>query len=149
MVPADLRKLRAHLWGYDPRRLVSRKTDPLQSHFLLGRCISVGIRIRALFDLAWCLSVGLFVSWVLPVLCCVFAYCVRLPNLGPGNTIKWMFDFSQFQYNVLGLITLEYAPFWLLSGLIFEQILLRHLDRLQWAQWDTQRRRESLYININ
>ncbi|XP_011406571.1 PREDICTED: transmembrane protein 229B-like [Amphimedon queenslandica] len=32
-------------------------------------------------------------------------------------------DYSEFRFNVYGLITLEYAPFWGIAGLVFEYIM--------------------------
>ncbi len=32
-------------------------------------------------------------------------------------------DYSSFSYNFMGIITLEYAPFWLFGGLYFELIM--------------------------
>ncbi len=34
-------------------------------------------------------------------------------------------DYSQFSYNFLGIITLEYAPLWLAAGLYFELLMSR------------------------
>ena len=32
-------------------------------------------------------------------------------------------DYSEFQFNVMGLITMEYAPVWLLAGVYFEYLM--------------------------
>lgn len=37
------------------------------------------------------------------------------------NACPW--NYTEFGYDVLGLITLEYAPFWLLAGAYFEYIM--------------------------
>ncbi|XP_064402568.1 transmembrane protein 229B-like [Halichondria panicea] len=39
-------------------------------------------------------------------------------------------DYTSFSYNFMGIITLEYAPLWLLGGLYFE-FLMRALSRLE------------------
>ena len=35
-------------------------------------------------------------------------------------------DYSQSPFNINGIIRLDYAPFWLLAGLIFERILTKN-----------------------
>ena len=41
--------------------------------------------------------------------------------LGYWGACPW--DYSQFTYNLYGVITMEYAPFWALAGLYFEMIM--------------------------
>lgn len=46
-------------------------------------------------------------------------------------------DYSQFTYNIYGWITLEYAPFWALAGLVYEYImhLMESVEELpQWKK---------------
>ena len=48
------------------------------------------------------------------------------------NACPW--DYSQFDYDVMGLITLEYAPFWLMGGAFFEFLMscMTSLDQKAW-----------------
>lgn len=46
------------------------------------------------------------------------------------NACPW--DYSEFRYNFLGLITLEYAPLWYIGVLVQEQLLSKNMLRLQW-----------------
>ncbi|CAG7826444.1 unnamed protein product [Allacma fusca] len=47
------------------------------------------------------------------------------------NACPW--DYSEFSYNIGGVITLEYAPLWLMGALISERILIGRLEQLHWA----------------
>lgn len=51
-------------------------------------------------------------------------------------------DYSQFSYNFLGIITLEYAPLWLAAGLYFE-LLMSRLAILEMMPIWKQRRKQS------
>ncbi|CAL8097479.1 unnamed protein product [Orchesella dallaii] len=42
-------------------------------------------------------------------------------------------DYMEFRYNFGGLITLEYAPFWLLAGIMTERIIMGRLEQLRWV----------------
>ncbi len=44
------------------------------------------------------------------------------------NVCPW--DYSEFEYNFMGLITLEYAPFWFAAGL-YVDVLLGMLNSLE------------------
>lgn len=43
-------------------------------------------------------------------------------------------DYSHFDYDVMGLITMEYAPFWLMGGVYFEFLMscMAQLERKAW-----------------
>ena len=43
-------------------------------------------------------------------------------------------DYSQFDYDVMGLITMEYAPLWLMGGVYFEFLMscMTEVDRKSW-----------------
>ena len=41
--------------------------------------------------------------------------------------------YREFSYNIGGVITLEYAPFWLMGALISERILIGRLEQLHWV----------------
>ncbi|OXA62323.1 transmembrane protein 229b [Folsomia candida] len=47
------------------------------------------------------------------------------------NACPW--DYSEFSYNIGGLVTLEYAPFWLIAGLATERIILGKLEHIRWS----------------
>lgn len=62
-----------------------------------------------------------------------FAYSWELVTgllLRRFNACPW--DYTEFKYNFLGLITLEYAPCWYVGGLVLEQLLTKNLLKLQW-----------------
>ncbi|XP_063231174.1 transmembrane protein 229B-like [Bacillus rossius redtenbacheri] len=42
-------------------------------------------------------------------------------------------DYTAFDYNIHGLITLEYAPLWFFIALVQEKLVLAHLQRLRWT----------------
>ncbi len=44
------------------------------------------------------------------------------------NACPW--DYSPFDWNFFGLITLEYAPAWAIGALLTEQVLIKHTRRL-------------------
>jgi hypothetical protein len=41
--------------------------------------------------------------------------------------------YREFSYNIGGLITLEYAPFWLIAGLATERVIIGRLEYLRWS----------------
>ncbi|XP_077494229.1 transmembrane protein 229B-like [Amblyomma americanum] len=43
-------------------------------------------------------------------------------------------DYSDFQFNVAGLVTLEYAPLWFLCGVLFEMLMLPNVKQLVWVR---------------
>ena len=47
------------------------------------------------------------------------------------NACPW--DYSEFTYNVRGLITFEYAPLWFMVSILMERIVISHLSELRWA----------------
>ena len=68
---------------------------PYKVHLLL-RCL-VYVMATYLWEFSWGMFLDLF------------------------NARPW--DYSNFRYNVKGLITMEYAPLWFLAGLYFEVII--------------------------
>ncbi|XP_069681397.1 transmembrane protein 229B-like isoform X2 [Periplaneta americana] len=46
------------------------------------------------------------------------------------NACPW--DYSEFSFNVRGLITFEYAPLWFLVSLLMERVIA-HVSELRWA----------------
>lgn len=57
----------------------------------------------------------------------VWEFCCGLV-LDYWDACPW--DYSLFEYNLYGLVTLEYAPFWALAGLYFEMIM-QFLSRVE------------------
>jgi Predicted membrane protein len=47
------------------------------------------------------------------------------------NACPW--DYSEFNYNVRGLITFEYAPLWFLVSILMERVVIAHVSELRWA----------------
>lgn len=47
------------------------------------------------------------------------------------NACPW--DYTAFDLNVVGLITLEYAPLWYFATLISEQVLIKNILSLHWC----------------
>lgn len=47
------------------------------------------------------------------------------------NACPW--DYTPFEWDFLGLITLEYFPFWMLGTLINEKFLMKHTFRLHFV----------------
>lgn len=42
-------------------------------------------------------------------------------------------NYSEFSYNVQGLITFEYAPLWFFVSILMERVVIAHVSELQWA----------------
>lgn len=42
-------------------------------------------------------------------------------------------DYTLFQWDVMGLVTLEYAPLWYIGNLLSEYFLLRYTSMLHWG----------------
>lgn len=47
------------------------------------------------------------------------------------NACPW--DYSEFNYNVRGLITFEYAPLWFFVSILMERVVIAHVSELRWA----------------
>jgi len=41
-------------------------------------------------------------------------------------------DYSRYDYNIDGLITLEYGPFWIFGALIGEKVVIQNMSHLRW-----------------
>lgn len=57
------------------------------------------------------------------------------------NARSW--DYTPFDYDVMGLITLEYAPLWFLAGMYFEFIMKIMLSLEEIPNWKRNIRRTS------
>lgn len=65
------------------------------------------------------------------------------------NACPW--DYTPFDFDVVGLITLEYAPLWYIGTLLQEQLLTKNILLLQWNtaqqtkdfRWDCNQRKVS------
>lgn len=58
------------------------------------------------------------IGYVLMTYLWEFTWGIALKYIGANS---W--DYSQFTYNIYGVITLEYAPFWVIASLVFEYIM--------------------------
>lgn len=73
--------------------------------------------------------------------CIVYVLVVYAWELSFGAILSYFdacpWDYSHFDYDVMGLVTLEYAPFWFLAGLYFEYIMsaMKSLEEVpRWKQ---------------
>ncbi len=59
----------------------------------------------------------------------VYMLCIFLAEFCSGKLLSLIklcpWDYSKCKNNVQGLIRLDYAPLWFLTGLLYEQILVR------------------------
>ena len=59
--------------------------------------------------------------------CLLYVPLIYLWEFGCGAILRLLgvcpWDYSQFDYDVMGLITMEYAPFWLMGGAYFEFLM--------------------------
>lgn len=73
----------------------------------------------------------------------IYSFCIFLCEYFSGILLKkkgvcpW--DYSNAKANINGVIRLDYAPFWMIAGLIFERILVyrNHLSIRQQTQNST------------
>lgn len=116
------------LWDFiiSGRGLKLHGTSSLWSFFIYGlgtfllaeQVYLFAIRHRIPLPLRLLMFVLLTYFWEL-------SWGLVLRNFGANS---W--DYYDFKYNFLGLITLEYAPFWALSGLVFEYIM-NQMDKVE------------------
>ena len=72
---------------------------------------------------------NLFISFKIPLLvrCLFYTLLIYLWEFACGLLLNQFgvksWDYSQFTYNVMGLITMEYAPLWFFAGLYFEGVM--------------------------
>ncbi len=60
--------------------------------------------------------------------CFIYVICTYVWEFSCGLILDFIFgtrpwDYSDFDYDIMGLITMEYAPIWFLAGLYFEFIM--------------------------
>lgn len=71
--------------------------------------------------------------------CVLYVVCVYAWEVACGLLLDCFkarpWDYSDFDYDVMGLFTLEYAPVWFLGGLYFEYILSAMATLEQKALW--------------
>ncbi|XP_059474805.1 transmembrane protein 229b-like [Neocloeon triangulifer] len=63
----------------------------------------------------------------------VWIYCWEYSSgfvLRSLNACPW--DYSAFDYNINGLITLEYGPLWMAASLLMEKVVIQRLSHLRW-----------------
>ena len=65
--------------------------------------------------------------YIVVTYCWEFCCGIILRSFGANS---W--DYSSFQYNIMGVVTLEYLPFWVISSLGFEYIisLMEQVDEI-------------------
>jgi uncharacterized membrane protein len=72
---------------------------------------------------------GYLVSLKVPLLlrCCIYVVLTYVWEFSCGMLLDMFearsWDYSQFTYNIKGLITMEYIPVWFFAGLYFEWIM--------------------------
>ncbi|KAK2843328.1 hypothetical protein Q7C36_011543 [Tachysurus vachellii] len=71
--------------------------------------------------------------------CFIYTLWTYMWEFGTGlllrqfNACPW--DYSQFKYNFMGLITAEYALPWFCASLIVERLVIRNTLRLRFDEW--------------
>lgn len=75
----------------------------------------VPLPLRGLIYLIWTYSWEFCTGWVLRYF----------------NACPW--DYTPFDWDILGLITLEYAPLWYLATMATEQLLIKNILCLRWT----------------
>lgn len=72
---------------------------------------------------------------VLPVRLLLYTAFIYLWELTWGATLSLLracpWDYSEFQYNFRGLVTLEYAPFWAAAAFVAERFVIKETLRIQ------------------
>ncbi|XP_038071559.1 transmembrane protein 229B-like [Patiria miniata] len=70
----------------------------------------------------------------LPVRLCMYVVWIYLWEFSTGLILRQFgacpWDYSPFDFDFFGLITLEYAPAWFIGALVTEQILIKNTLRL-------------------
>lgn len=64
----------------------------------------------------------------------VWTYCWEFSTgyiLKHFDACPW--DYTPFEGDFMGLVTLEYAPLWFIGGIVGEQIVIKNTLRLHWA----------------
>lgn len=68
------------------------------------------------------------------VRCLLYVFCVYAWELAVGALLGYFgarpWDYTAFDYDLMGLVTLEYAPIWFFGGVYFE-ILVRAMSNLE------------------
>lgn len=126
-LPHPLQVVFTALWEYMVSGdLTLKGFSSIWSFFTYGLGVTLfGERIREAFVSQ---NLPLLVRCIVYVPCfyaCEFAFGLLFSAL---HVCPW--DYSEFEYNLLGLITLEYAPFWFAGG-IYLEILFSVLDTLE------------------
>ncbi|XP_060640012.2 transmembrane protein 229B-like [Anolis sagrei] len=67
--------------------------------------------------------------------CTLYTICIYLWEFSTGYFLRLFdacpWDYSAFKYNFMGLVTLEYCPFWFLGSLLLERFLIHNTLRLR------------------
>jgi uncharacterized membrane protein len=73
----------------------------------------------------------------LPIRAFIYMLCIFIWEFSTGYTLKLFnacpWDYSEwFNWNIMGLITLEYAPLWYFGSIVSEQFVIPLTNRLHW-----------------
>lgn len=88
---------------------------------------------------------GLLTSYKVPLLvrCLVYVLCAYIWELGCGLILDVFharpWDYTDFDYNIMGLITMEYAPVWFIAGFYFEAIMSIMKTVVPIPRWSRQK----------
>ena len=91
--------------------------------------------------------------------CCFYVLCVYSWELTLGTIMRYFgvcsWDYTDFDYDFYGLITMEYAPIWFCAGLLFEYIY-HYMKELEYspawrkyAQPSRSRSNHIVYLMMN
>ncbi|XP_026546748.1 transmembrane protein 229B-like [Notechis scutatus] len=71
----------------------------------------------------------------LPTRGALYTVCIYLWEFATGALLRHFgacpWDYSHFTYNFMGLVTLEYAPFWFVGSILLETLVIRTTLRLR------------------
>lgn len=72
--------------------------------------------------------------------CLIYTLWTYMWEFGTGLLLRQFdacpWDYSQFKYNFMGLITAEYALPWFCASFIVERLVIRNTLRLRFDEWD-------------
>ncbi|ESO06684.1 hypothetical protein HELRODRAFT_64291 [Helobdella robusta] len=79
----------------------------------------------------------------------VWTYCWEFSTgyvLKQFNACPW--DYTPFENDFMGLVTLEYAPLWFIGSIIAEQVVIKQTNRLRWEPSDLAVQNDKAVTNI-
>ena len=101
-------------WAFIIYGLSSLFIEYLKPHLIAQ---NIKLPIRAFIYMLW-------------IFCWEFTtgYILRLFNACPWDYTDW------FSWNIMGLITLEYAPLWYFGSMFSEQYVIKYTNHLHWYE---------------